>query len=57
MTKKRVFSLTIMALFLSLMINSCKKDGTETIKLDGAWIENSHKTDTLVFVPEISQDK
>lgn len=49
---ERIFSVTIMALLLSLI--SCKKDNVETMKLDGAWIENSHKTDTLVFVSEIS---
>jgi len=38
---------------LIFSIVSCKKDHThtETMKLDleGAWIENSHKADTLVF--------
>ena len=34
-------------LFFSLI--SCKKDNVETMKLDGGWIENSHRTDTLVF--------
>ena len=44
--------LLIGILFFSLA--SCKKENIETMKLDGAWLENSHKTDTLVFVPEIS---
>ena len=44
--------LLIGIVFLSLI--SCKKDRIETMKLDGAWIENSHKTDTLIFAPEIS---
>jgi hypothetical protein len=34
---------------LILSIISCKKDLVETMKLDGVWIENSHKADTLIF--------
>src|ERR1035437_5031776 len=45
--------LLIGILFLSLI--SCEKDNVETMKLDGAWLENSHKTDTLVFDTQSSR--
>jgi hypothetical protein len=34
---------------LIFSLQSCEKNNIEIVNLDGAWLENGHKADTLVF--------
>lgn len=54
LTKKKNMKNFLLIGILIFLLSNCEKSDNETMDLNGAWLEESHKTDTLVFDTELS---